>query len=196
MVVGPSGCGKTTLISIISGILDQDAGQCQVLDHDLTSLGPDERARFRSESIGFVFQLFNLLPTLTARENVAIPLLIQGTPRKRAFEQAQTALGSMALDSRSDALPGQLSGGEQQRVAIARALIHAPKLIVCDEPTGSLDHKTGHEMMAVLRGVAQKTDATLIVVTHDSRIVQFADRIARMQDGKIVETSTDKSGEL
>ena len=192
MVVGPSGCGKTTLISIISAILDQDTGQCQVLGNDLTSLGPDDRVRFRGESIGFVFQVFNLLPALTARENVAVPLLIQGKPRKLAFEQAQAVLDSVGLTSRGDSLPGQLSGGQQQRVAIARALIHSPRLVVCDEPTGSLDHKTGREMMTVLQGVAQRTDRTLIVVTHDNRILEFADRIAQMDDGRIVEISTAK----
>jgi len=192
MVVGPSGCGKTTLISIISAILDQDTGQCQVLGNDLTSLGPDDRVRFRGESIGFVFQVFNLLPALTARENVAVPLLIQGKPRKIAFEQAQAVLDSVGLTSRGDSLPGSLSGGQQQRVAIARALIHSPKLVVCDEPTGSLDHKTGREMMTVLQGIAQRTDRTLIVVTHDNRILEFADRIAQMDDGRIVEISTGK----
>ena len=194
MIVGPSGCGKTTLISIISAILDQDAGQCQVLGQDLTSLPPDGRVRFRGEAIGFVFQVFNLLPALTARENVAIPLLIQGKPRKIAIEQAQAVLDSIGLASRAGSLPGQLSGGEQQRVTIARALVHSPKLLVCDEPTGSLDHKTGHEMMVLLRGVAQHQERTLIVVTHDNRILEFADRIARMDDGRIVEVGTDKAG--
>jgi len=160
MIVGPSGCGKTTLISIISAILSQDAGQCQVLGHDLASLGPDDRVRFRGETLGFVFQVFNLLPALTAQENVAIPLLIQGEARKIAIERARKVLDSVGLASRADALPGQLSGGEQQRVAIARALIHSPKLVVCDEPTGSLDHKTGYEMMVLLRGVAQDQDRT------------------------------------
>jgi len=166
MLVGPSGCGKTTLISIISAILDQDAGQCEVLGHDLSSFGPEERVRFRGGSIGFVFQVFNLLPALTAKENVAVPLLIKGMARKSATKQALAVLDSVGLASRAEALPGQLSGGQQQRVAIARALIHNPKLIVCDEPTGSLDHKTGHEMMSVLRGIAQSPDRTLIIVTH------------------------------
>jgi putative ABC transport system ATP-binding protein len=121
--------------------------------------------------------------------------MIQGKPRRIATEQAQAVLDSVGLASRADALPGQLSGGQQQRVAIARALIHNPKLIVCDEPTGSLDHKTGHEMMTVLRGVAQSPDRTLIVVTHDNRILEFADRIARMDDGKIVGIGSDKAGE-
>jgi putative ABC transport system ATP-binding protein len=194
MIVGPSGCGKTTLISIISAILEQDTGQCAVLGHDLTSLGPHERAGFRGNSIGFVFQVFNLLPALTAQENVAIPLLIQGKPRKIAIEQAHTLLESVGLASRADALPGELSGGEQQRVAIARALIHNPKLIVCDEPTGSLDHQTGHEMMTLLRGVTRTQDRTLVVVTHDNRILEFADRIAHMDDGKILGIDTGNAG--
>lgn len=194
MIVGPSGCGKTTLLSIISAILNQDTGQCDVLGVDLASLGPDERVRFRGASIGFVFQVFNLLPSLTARENVAIPLLIQRKPRKMAIEQAQSLLESVGLASRTDALPGQLSGGEQQRVAIARALVHSPELIVCDEPTGSLDHQTGHDMMALLRGVTQTQDRTLIVVTHDNRILGFADRIARIEDGRIMEVGTGKAG--
>ena len=194
MIVGPSGCGKTTLISITSAILDQDAGQCQVLGQDLTFLPPDGRVRFRGEVIGFVFQVFNLLPALTARENVAIPLLIQGKSRKIAIEQAQAVLDSIGLASRADSLPGKLSGGEQQRLAIARALIHSPKLLVCDVPTGSLDHKTGHEMMVLLRGVVQHQERTLIVVTHDNRILEFADRIAQMDDGRIAKVGTDKAG--
>ena len=194
MIVGPSGCGKTTLISIISAIIEQDEGQCEVLEHDLKSLAPEEKVLFRRESIGFVFQLFNLMPALTAQENVAIPLLIKGIPRKSATKQALSVLASVGLKDRADSLPKQLSGGQQQRVAIARALIHNPKIIVCDEPTSSLDHKTGHEMMKVLRGLVQGVDRTLIIVTHDNRILDFADRIARMDDGRIVEIDTGKIG--
>lgn len=185
MLLGPSGCGKTTLISIISAILEQDEGQCEVLGSDLLSLDKEARAAFRGESIGFVFQLFNLLPALTAAENVAIPLLVKGIAYRDAIRQAQTVLASVGLGSRADALPGQLSGGQQQRVAIGRALVHNPKLIVCDEPTSSLDHKTGHDMMKVLRDIANSPDRTLIVVTHDDRILEFADRIAKMDDGII-----------
>ncbi|MDT8451576.1 MAG: ABC transporter ATP-binding protein [Gammaproteobacteria bacterium] len=195
MLVGPSGCGKTTLISIISAILEQDEGQCEVLGHDLISLDQEEKSRFRGESIGFVFQVFNLMPALTAAENVAVPLLIKGIAYKSAMEQAQVVLDSVGLASRSDALPGQLSGGQQQRVAIARALVHNPKLIVCDEPTSSLDHKTGHEMMNLLRDIAHSPDRTLIIVTHDNRILEFADRIARMDDGRIVGKGTGNERE-
>lgn len=187
MVVGPSGCGKTTLISVIAGILDQDSGECQVLGRDFKRMNQKERARFRGASIGFVFQLFNLLPALNTIENVSIPLLLNGVPRKDAEARAKEALGTVDLGSRLDALPGKLSGGQQQRVAIARALVHNPKLIVCDEPTSNLDHVAGQSVMALLRGIAKTPDRALVVVTHDPRIFEFADRIVRMDDGKIVE---------
>ncbi len=187
MIVGPSGCGKTTLISIIAVILDQDAGRCEVVGHDLQRMDHGERARFRGSSIGFVFQVFNLLPALSAIENVAVPLLINGASWKQAESRAREVLQLVGLGHRLGALPAQLSGGQQQRVAIARALVHNPKLIVCDEPTSSLDHETGRAMMATIRGIAKSPDRTVIVVTHDTRIFEFADRIARMDDGKIVE---------
>jgi putative ABC transport system ATP-binding protein len=189
MLVGPSGSGKTTLLSIIAGILDQDAGQCITLDHDFQRMSANERARFRARSIGFVFQTFNLLPSLTVAENVAVPLLINGMPRKDTAKPAQGMLDAFGLGGRAQALPTQLSGGQQQRVAIARALVHQPKLIVCDEPTSNLDHAAGHQAMALLRCEAQAPDRALIVVTHDERIFEFADRIARMDDGRIVEIS-------
>lgn len=190
MLVGPSGSGKTTLLSIIAGILDQDAGQCVALDHNFWQMGATERARFRGFSIGFVFQTFNLLPSLTVVENVAVPLLINGMPRKEAAERARGILDSFGLGGRAEALPTQLSGGQQQRVAIARALVHEPKLIVCDEPTSNLDHATGHHAMELLRREAQAPDRALVVVTHDVRIFEFADRIAHMDDGRIVEVSS------
>jgi putative ABC transport system ATP-binding protein len=188
MLVGPSGCGKTTLISVIAGILDPTAGDCRVFDRDFQKLPPDEKTRYRGATIGFVFQALNLLPTLSACENVAIPLLIQGVPRRDAIARAVALLERMGLDRRTcQALPGEISGGQQQRVAIARALIHNPRLIVCDEPTSALDHDTGHAVMEVLRAVALDGQRSLIVVTHDARIFEFADRIARMDDGQIVE---------
>src|SRR5215469_6954529 len=137
MVVGPSGCGKTTLVSVIAGILDQDSGECEVLGHELKKMGPREKTRFRGQSIGFVFQMFNLLPALTAVENVSVPLLINGASRTEAEARAKEALNAVSLGRRLDALPAKLSGGEQQRVAIARALAHNPKLIICDEPTSN-----------------------------------------------------------
>ena len=187
MIVGPSGCGKTTLISVIAGVLDRDSGECDVLGCDLNDMDQKARARFRGRSIGFVFQLFNLLPALNAVENVSVPLLINGIVRDEAEVRAKEALEAVNLGARMDALPAKLSGGQQQRVAIARALVHKPKLIVCDEPTSNLDHVTGQRMMGLLRQVAKRPDRALIVVTHDPRIFEYADRIARMDDGRIIE---------
>jgi putative ABC transport system ATP-binding protein len=184
MLVGPSGCGKTTLISVVAGILDPDEGSCLVFDRDWQQMSLHAKTRYRGHHIGFVFQAFNLLPTLTAAENVAVPLLINGGARRQAIRQAQEVLTRVGLGERADAAPAQLSGGQQQRVAIARALVHDPKLIVCDEPTSALDHETGHQVMELLRRAAGK-DRALIVVTHDARIFEFADRIAKMDDGRI-----------
>jgi putative ABC transport system ATP-binding protein len=184
MLVGPSGCGKTTLISVIAGILDSDAGSCRVFDHDWQQMSPHVKTRYRGQHIGFVFQAFNLLPTLTAAENVAVPLLINGGARREAIRRAREVLARVGLGERASAAPAQLSGGQQQRVAIARALVHDPELIVCDEPTSALDHETGHQVMELLRQAAGK-DRALIVVTHDARIFEFADRIAKMDDGRI-----------
>jgi len=195
MLVGPSGCGKTTLISVIAGILSRDAGQCEVFGQDLQGLSPRERTRSRGAVIGFVFQSFNLLPTLSTIENVSVPLLINGMLRKGAEHRAGEVLEAVNLGTRLNALPAQLSGGQQQRVAIARALVHEPKLIVCDEPTSNLDHETGRSMMEILRGIAKTPNRALIVVTHDSRIYEFADRIARMDDGKIIEVIDGKKPE-
>jgi putative ABC transport system ATP-binding protein len=193
MLVGPSGCGKTTLISVLAGLLDQDDGECLVLERDVRRMSQRDKARFRGRSVGFVFQQFNLLPTLSAAENVAVPLLINGMPRRDAMARARGVLADVGLGARADALPAQLSGGQQQRVAIARALVHEPQLIVCDEPTSALDHETGHNVMELMRKVATGPDRALVVVTHDARIFGFADRIARMDDGKILEIVTGTS---
>ena len=194
MLLGPSGCGKTTLISIITAILDQDEGSCEVLGHDLRRMNQSERARLRREEVGFVFQAFNLLPALSALENVSVPLLIKGMSQVLAEKNARETLASVGLGARIDAPPARLSGGEQQRVAIARALVHKPRLVVCDEPTSNLDTTTGHEMMGILRDLADTPDRALIVVTHDTRILNFADRIARMEDGRVVDASTGSVG--
>ena len=186
MLVGPSGCGKTTLISVVAGILDHDDGECLVFRQDLRGMGQTKKTRYRGQNVGFVFQAYNLLPTLTALENVSVPLLILGVPRSEAQSRARAILVQVGLEDRLSALPAQLSGGQQQRVAIARALIHGPKLIVCDEPTSALDADTGQRVMEVLRNAALTADRALIIVTHDNRIFNFADRIARMEDGRIV----------
>lgn len=189
MVVGPSGCGKTTLVSVIAAILRHDSGECQVLGRDLQRMDDVARAQFRRKSVGFVFQMFNLLPALSAVENVAVPLLIDAVPWDEAAERARQMIDAVGLGRRSDTLPDKLSGGEQQRVAIARALVHNPALVLCDEPTSNLDHETGRAVMEILAAVAKKPDRTIIVVTHDPRIFSFADRAARMDDGCIVEIS-------
>jgi putative ABC transport system ATP-binding protein len=186
MLVGPSGCGKTTLISIIAGVLGRDGGGCEVLAHDYNHMSQGETTRFRGKNIGFVFQAFNLIPTLTAAENVAAPLIINGAKRERAVDLASQTLGRVGFDDRMmRSSPVDLSGGQQQRVAIARALVHDPRLIVCDEPTSALDGETGQKVMDLMRRIAMGKDRALIVVTHDARIFRFADRIAEMEDGMI-----------
>ena len=191
MLVGPSGCGKTTLISVIAGVLDRDTGACTVLDADYITMSETQRARFRAFNIGFVFQAFNLIPTLTIAENVSVPLLIQGVPRGRALKASKEMLDRVGLGKRVDEYPQRLSGGQQQRVAISRALVHRPQLIVCDEPTSALDAHTGEIVMKLLRDVALEDGRSLIVVTHDSRIFKYADRIARMNDGHVEQIVTD-----
>ena len=195
MLVGPSGCGKTSLISIIAGILDQDGGECTVLGRDLLAMGADERTVFRGKSIGFVFQAFNLLPALSVTENVALPLIINGAPRPAALARARTMLESVHLGGRGDERVGNLSGGQKQRVAIARALVHEPELIICDEPTSSLDHAAGQQVMEILRAIARAPQRAVVVVTHDARIFDYADRIARMDDGGIVEVVDGRTGQ-
>jgi putative ABC transport system ATP-binding protein len=186
MVVGPSGCGKTSLISIIATLSEPDCGSCVVLGRDVSSLDRLAKAKFRNEALGFVFQVFNLLPALTVVENISIPLLIAGFGRRKAETRAAELAEQVGLGDRGGARPRELSGGQQQRVAIARALAHDPNLLICDEPTSSLDHETGQQMMQILERVAKRSDRAVIVVTHDPRIFGFADRIARMDDGRVV----------
>jgi putative ABC transport system ATP-binding protein len=185
LLVGPSGCGKTTLISIIAGLLDPTAGELTVLGEDLRKMPGRRLVHFRGENIGFVFQQYNLLPALSASENAAVPLLIAGVRRRDAVARARAVLESLEMGDRADALPSQLSGGQQQRVAIARALVHEPKLLVCDEPTAALDAQSGHMVMELVKRVAVQPDRAVIVVTHDSRVFEFGDRIISMNDGRI-----------
>ena len=186
MLVGPSGCGKTTLISVVAGILDHDEGDSLVFGNDLRAMSQSQKTGFRGTNIGFVFQAYNLIPSLTTIENVAVPLLILGNSRKVALTRSKEVLDGVGLGDKLHALPAALSGGQQQRVAIARALVHNPRLIVCDEPTSALDADTGRMVMEVLRKSALSENRALIIVTHDNRIFNFADRIARMDDGRII----------
>lgn len=190
LLVGPSGCGKTTLLSIIAGILHQTSGSVTVLGSDLAKLSPRQIVQFRGKNIGFVFQQFNLLPALTAAENVTVPLILAGWTKPKALAKARELLATLGMGDRAEALPATLSGGQQQRVAIARALIHEPRVLVCDEPTSALDARTGHTIMELLRGVALERDRAVVVVTHDARVFEFGDTIARMEDGRVAEVVT------
>jgi putative ABC transport system ATP-binding protein len=194
MLVGPSGCGKTTLLSVIAGILRPTSGSVVALGTELTTLNSWRRTAFRRENVGFVFQQFNLLPALTATENASVPLVIQGYSKRAALARSNELLTKMGMGDRLHNLPGNLSGGQQQRVAIARALVHHPHLLVCDEPTSALDAKTGHTILDLLRSIAIEGDRAVIIVTHDSRIFEFADTLARMDDGHIVSTERQAKG--
>lgn len=189
MLVGPSGCGKTTLISIIAGTLDVDpgAGELIVFGQDLRGMTKEQITRFRARNIGFIFQSFNLIPTLTCAENVSVPLLIQGVSPRTAEKKAAQILEKVGLGDRVRERPNQLSGGQQQRVAIARALVHDPKLIICDEPTAALDAKNGALVMDLFENVARSPQRAVLIVTHDNRIFQHANRIASMDDGRVIE---------
>lgn len=185
LLAGPSGCGKTTLLSVIAGLLDPSDGEVVILGEDIGRMAAADRVTFRRRNLGFVFQQYNLLPALTAAENAAVPLLAAGVPRRQAVDRARAMLDSLGLGERADALPSRLSGGQQQRVALARALVHEPRLIVCDEPTSALDAATGRTVMELLASAAVRPDRAVIVVTHDSRVFPFGDRIVYMNDGRI-----------
>jgi putative ABC transport system ATP-binding protein len=191
-LVGPSGCGKTTLLSVVAGLLDASSGEISVLGQNMNELSGSDSVLFRRRNLGFVFQQYNLLPALTAAENAAVPLLAAGVPRNQAVKRASELLAELGLGPRLHALPKQLSGGQQQRVALARALVHEPRLIVCDEPTSALDHETGHAVMDLLTKVAVRPGRAVLVVTHDNRTFDFADRIAHMDDGRIVRTDVSR----
>lgn len=186
MIVGPSGSGKTTLLSVIAGVLFFEAGEIEVFGHSLHDMTPDEVTAFRMKNIGFIFQLYNLIPTLNCEDNVAIPLLLNGYPSEEARIRARHYLEKVGLKGREKDHPQKLSGGQQQRVAIARALIHEPKLVICDEPTASLDADTGAHILELLRSIIKNDHRSAIVVTHDNRIFKFADKIAKMDDGRII----------
>ncbi len=190
-LVGESGSGKTTLISIIAGILYPTGGDVSVFGTDIYKLTDTALVKFRLATIGFIFQQYNLIPTLTAAENAAIPLIADGVKRSEAVEQGRALLEKLNIGNQANKFPRQLSGGQQQRVAIARALVHQPKLIVCDEPTAALDARSGRRVMDLLREVALSQDRAVIIVTHDNRIFDLADRILQMEDGRITHDGRD-----
>lgn len=193
MLVGPSGCGKTTLLSVIAGTLGIDRGEVEVFGSPLHQLDKNAVTQFRASNIGFIFQQYNLIPTLNCIENVSVPLRIQGATAKVAEAKAAEVLETVGLGKRMRHRPNMLSGGQQQRVAIARALVHDPKLIICDEPTAALDSENGAKVMELLRGVAAKPGRCVIIVTHDNRIFKFADRMTFMEDGRIHHTETKQN---
>ena len=190
LLVGESGGGKTTLLSAIAGILDIDEGDIDVLGVPLSDLPAGKRTTFRGQTMGFIYQQFNLLPALTAAENVAVPLLIQKISRSEALRRARAMLDRVGLGDRTEFLPKNLSGGQQQRVAIARALVNEPRLLICDEPTAALDGPNGQKIMELLREVGRAPDRCVVIVTHDSRIFHFGDRMANLTDGRIVGIET------
>lgn len=189
-ISGPSGSGKTTLLSIITGLLDKEEGELNVLGSDFSKMTVDEKAEFRAQNIGFVFQSFNLLPALTVIENVALPLQIRGVSRQEALAKANVLLLKLGMAKRAHESPRFLSGGQQQRISVARALVHDPRLIICDEPTSALDQVAGLVVMNMLKEQAMSPNRAIIVVTHDKRTFKFATRIAHINDGRIESIST------
>jgi putative ABC transport system ATP-binding protein len=185
MIVGPSGCGKTTLLSVIAGTLEFDGGEIDVFNSPLHTLNNRQVTDFRKRNVGFIFQQFNLIPTLNLVENVSVPLLINGERRGSAEKKSRALLDQLGLAGRGNDLPTNLSGGQQQRVAIARALVHEPRLVICDEPTSALDKDTGGKIMELLREVARHPNRCVIVVTHDNRVFKYADRMTEMEDGRV-----------
>jgi putative ABC transport system ATP-binding protein len=185
-IVGKSGSGKSTLLNLISGIDIPDSGQIWVEERDLTALPERERTLFRRAQIGFIFQFFNLIPTLTVGENVSLPLELNQVPRPEARQRARDLLEAVGLLDRWDTFPEKLSGGEQQRVALARALVHDPLLILADEPTGNLDEETGAQMMALLARLARERNRTLLIVTHSLEAASHADRRLRLSHGQLI----------
>jgi putative ABC transport system ATP-binding protein len=193
-VVGPSGSGKTTLLGLIGGLDAPTEGQVVVTGVDITELGEDRLAEIRNAAVGFVFQFFNLIPTLTALENVELPVQFAAHVRFDPGRRARELLELVGLGDRLHHRPPELSGGEQQRTAIARALANAPALLLADEPTGNLDSATGEEILRLLRRLCDESGQTVVMVTHDPRVATYADRVAFLRDGRIVEEARLERG--
>lgn len=185
-IMGPSGCGKSTLLHLIGALQSASEGSISIDGSSLEGLSDDELTRIRRQDIGFIFQFFNLIPILSALENVALPLVLDGMSQSEANKKAEEWLAKVGLDNRMSHLPSQLSGGQQQRVAVARALAHDPAFILADEPTGNLDSKSAQEITALLREISEKWEKTIVMVTHDPRMSSYANRIIHLKDGVIV----------
>ncbi len=186
-IVGASGSGKSTLLHLIGGIDRPTSGRVRISDIEITSLSDDELAELRARKVGFVFQFHNLIPTLTALENVELPMIFTGIKPAERRRRAEELLRSVGLENRLNHTPLQLSGGQQQRVAIARALANKPDVILADEPTGELDSKTGKSVMQTLKNIREEHGTTLVVVTHEREVAAMADRVIRLRDGRVVE---------
>jgi putative ABC transport system ATP-binding protein len=191
-IMGRSGSGKSTLLTLLGGVDVPTSGQVLLEGKDLATLTDDNRTLIRRRRIGFVFQAFNLLPILTAEENVALPLELDGVPAKEAHERAARSLELVGLESRRSHLPGKMSGGEQQRVAIARALVIEPAIVLADEPTGNLDSANGRRITQVLRELVDQHGQTIVLVTHDPAVAQQADRVIYLFDGQIEREETNR----
>ena len=191
-VMGTSGSGKSTLLNLICGLDEPSSGEVKIDGVNIASLNDDARTRLRREKIGMIFQTFNLLPTLTALENVALPLRLNATSKKEAESRAKMMLEKVGLGARTTHRPDEMSGGERQRIAIARALIFQPPVLLADEPTGNLDSKTGEEILALLDDLHREFRTTILMVTHNDEAAQHCDRVIRLRDGKVVNDATAK----
>ena len=194
-IMGPSGCGKTTLLNVLSGIDEPTAGSVTVNNQPLFGITDNERTSMRSKYLGFIFQDFNLLPVLSAVENVELPLLLLGYGANDARKRALRALKDVGLEERSQHRPAELSGGQQQRVAVARAIVHRPSVILCDEPTGNLDSKTSGEVLTLLKRLNAEQNTTFLIVTHDAKIASLCDRVIQMDDGLIINSDAQHEEE-
>jgi len=194
-IMGPSGCGKTTLLNVLSGIDEPNSGEVLISGSPMYSVSDDQRTWMRAQNLGFIFQDFNLLPVLSAVENVELPLLLLGKSASESRKSALEALDSVGLADRSEHRPTELSGGQQQRVAIARAIVHHPKVILCDEPTGNLDSTTSDTVMNLLKEINKKLGTTFLLVTHDKDVASQCSRILLMDDGLIVDTGRGEEEE-
>ncbi len=192
-VIGPSGCGKTTLLNCLSGLDDVTSGTVKIEGIPLSQMNDNELSEYRATRMGFVFQSFNLLPVLTAEENVELPLLVVGAHERKARSRAREMLASVDLEGKEGHKPAELSGGQQQRVAIARALINRPAIVWADEPTGNLDSKGARQIMELLRRLNKMNNQTFVIVTHDPSIAKASDRLIRMRDGVLLSEAPDYS---
>ncbi len=192
-IMGPSGSGKSTLLHLI-GCLDKPTkGEVFINGTEISKLGDGELTRLRRDSIGFIFQQYNLIPTLTALENVELPMIFKGIPKEERRKRAMDLLRQVGLEEIAERKPNEMSGGQQQRVAIARALANSPTILLCDEPTGNLDSKTGRQVMGLIRKMNEERGVTVVLVTHDFSLADYADRIIKLRDGKIEEIQDRKS---